>query len=191
MLFRSLQKISALHEESFINLVSVRKPFGLSTGELGGKLSEQNNIRFYANKNAQKEESYISRKRIVQNSDWIDEYKVYISRAYGERGKFPYFVTGKPFIGEPGSACSETYLVIGPFDSRNIAENTLSYMTTKFFRFLVLLLKNTQHATRSVYQLVPFQDFTRSWSDSDLYAKYNLDSDEIEFIESMIKPMQV
>ena len=182
---------SQKYEDSFNNIVSVRKPFGLSTEELGGAFSEQNNIRFYANKNAQKEESYISRKRIIQNAEWIDKYKIYISKAYGERGNFPYFVTGKPFLGEPGSACSETYLLIGPFDSKEIAENVISYITTKFFRFLVLLLKNTQNATRAVYQLVPFQDFKRSWTDSDLYAKYNLDSQEIAFIESMIKPMQV
>ena len=64
-------------------------------------------------------------------------------------------------------------------------------MTTKFFRFLVLLKKNTQHATRTVYSFVPLQDFNESWTDDKLYKKYDLSEGEIEFIESMIKPMEL
>ena len=65
----------------------------------------------------------------------------------------------------------------------------MSYISTKFFRFLVLLVKNTQNAARSVYSLVPTQDFNKKWNDKDLYEKYNLNTKEIEFIESMIKQM--
>ena len=64
-------------------------------------------------------------------------------------------------------------------------------MTTKFFRFLVLLKKNTQHATKTVYSFVPTQDFSKPWTDEELYAKYGLTDDEIAFIDSMIKPMDV
>ena len=64
-------------------------------------------------------------------------------------------------------------------------------MKTKFFRFLVLMKKNTQHATKAVYQLVPQQDFSKPWTDEELYAKYGLDEDEIAVIESMIKPMDL
>ena len=64
-------------------------------------------------------------------------------------------------------------------------------MSTKFFRFMVLLLKNTQHATKAVYQLVPMQDFSKPWTDEELYAKYGLTDEEINFIESMIKPMDI
>ena len=64
-------------------------------------------------------------------------------------------------------------------------------MATKFFRFLVLLKKNTQHATKTVYEYVPQQDFMKSWTDEELYAKYNLTEDEISFIESMIRPMDL
>ncbi|MBQ4470310.1 MAG: Eco57I restriction-modification methylase domain-containing protein [Synergistaceae bacterium] len=185
------RKISAMKEESFAKLVSSRKPFGFDSTELGESFSEVNNVRFYANKNAQKEASYISRNRIKANISWVDKYKVFISYSYGERGELPYFATGKPFVGEPNSCCSETYLVIGPFDDESTCKNVISYITTKFFRFLVMLRKPTQHATKSVYEFVPMQDFTRSWTDSELYAKYNLDSDEIAFIESMIKPMNL
>lgn len=66
----------------------------------------------------------------------------------------------------------------------------VSYMKTKFFRFLVLLMKNTQHATSKVYSFVPVQDFETAWSDEVLYKKYGIDEKEIEFIDSMIRPMK-
>ena len=97
---------------------------------------------------------------------------------------------GKPFIAGKGTCCTETYLVISVFDNKAQAENLISYISTKFFRFLVLLRKNTQTATKTVYQFVPIQDFTKSWTDEELYAKYDLSEDEINFIKSMIKPME-
>ena len=66
----------------------------------------------------------------------------------------------------------------------------MSYIKTKFFRFLVLLKKNTQDATSKVYQFVPIQDFSKPWTDEELYKKYNLTQEEIDFIESMIRPME-
>ncbi|WP_300830016.1 hypothetical protein [uncultured Akkermansia sp.] len=97
---------------------------------------------------------------------------------------------GKPFLGEPGSCCTETYLVIGPFNATEEAENVISYIKTKFFRFMVLLKKNTQDASKQVYSFVPMQDFSKAWTDEELYAKYGLTGEEIEFIESMIRPME-
>ena len=97
---------------------------------------------------------------------------------------------GKPFSGSPNSCCTETYLVIGPFASKQICENVISYIKTKFLRFLVLLKKNTQHATSKVYQFVPLQDFSKPWTDEELYKKYKLTDEEIQFIESMIRPME-
>jgi len=64
-----------------------------------------------------------------------------IAKAYGERGAFPYKVIGKPFIGEINSCCSETYLVVGNYSSKETADNVISYMNTRFFRFFVLLKK--------------------------------------------------
>ena len=69
--------------------------------------------------------------------------------------------------------------------------NVISYIASKFFRFLVLLKKGTQNAAKGVYQLVPIQDFSKPWTDAELYTKYGLDEEEIAFIESMIKPMDV
>ncbi len=184
-----LRKVREFHEKSFAELVRQSKPFGFRTYISGEPQSEICTVRLYSNKNAQKIDAYVSRDDIKQNEKWIDMWKVYISNAYGERGELPYIVTGKPFIGEPNSACTETYLVIGPFINRETCANVITYIATKFFRFLVLLLKNTQHATREVYSLVPMQDFSRPYDDAYLYAKYGLTAEEISFIDSMIRPM--
>ena len=132
---------------------------------------------------------YISSNTVKKSKDIIGKRKIFISRSYGERGQFPYLVIGKPFIGEANSVCTETYVVVGTYDTLVDAKNVISYMTTKFFRFLVMLKKNTQSATRQVYEFVPMQDFSKPWTDEELYKKYDLTKDEIDFIESMIKPM--
>jgi site-specific DNA-methyltransferase (adenine-specific) len=122
--------------------------------------------------------------------EWVNKDKVMIAKAYGERGDFPYLMLAKPFIAEKGTCCTETYLVFGPFSSKRICENVISYIKTKFFRFLVLQKKNTQNAAKGVYEFVPLQDFTHPWTDEELYAKYGLTDEEIQFIESMIRPME-
>ena len=79
--------------------------------------------------------------------------------------------------------------MIGPFDSEKECKNAKTYIYTKFVRFLVGMKKMTQDLKDQTFSLVPIQDFTKSWTDEELYAKYGLSNDEIQFIESMIKPM--
>jgi site-specific DNA-methyltransferase (adenine-specific) len=185
------RKVQSLSEgNNFDSIVSSRKPFGLTTNIHGESKSKNRTIKCYSNRNVTKEPGYINVNNIFLNHESVCKYKVYISYAYGERGNFPYLILGKPFIGEPGSCCTETYLVIGPFDDKQTAENVMSYIRTRFFRFMVLLKKNTQHATRNVYSFVPMQDFSKPWTDEELYAKYGLNEEEIAFIESMIRPME-
>ena len=181
-----LEKIKQFQESSFIQLVSSRKPFGIATNEKIDTEKGINGIKIYA----YPKNGYIESSKVSANKQSVYKPKVLISYAYGERGNFPYLVIGKPFIGEVNSCCSETYLMIGPFDTTNECENVMSYIRTKFFRFLVLLRKNTQHATSKVYLFVPLQDFSHPWTDEMLYKKYNLTEDEIAFIESMIRPME-
>ena len=96
------------------------------------------------------------------------------------------------FVGEPNSICTETYLVVGAELglSEMSATNLVGYLKTKFSRFLLSLAKISQHGTAKTYRFIPVQDFSRSWSDAELYEKYNLTDEEIAFIESMIKPME-
>ena len=183
-----LHKVKNFNEPSFADLISSAKPFGLRTFFKGNNKpykDKNDNVMLYQNGGI----GYISRSDIPKGAEWILKHKVFISYAYGMGTTEPYQVINTPFYGEPNSICTETYLLIGPFKNREICENVISYMKTKFFRFLIVLIKNTQHGTQKVYQLVPMQDFSRPWTDEQLYAKYGLSKDEINFIESMIRPM--
>jgi site-specific DNA-methyltransferase (adenine-specific) len=181
-----LHKVLAEKEESFANIVSSRKPFGLSSNfkDYHKKIFE-NAIKIYANKKI----GWISRDKIPRNIDWVDFYKVFITFAYGAGENFPHQILNKPILGKPNTCCTETYLFIGPFKTEIIAENVLQYINTKFFRFMILLIKSTQNATKKVYSFVPMQDFSKSWTDEKLYKKYKFTKNEIDFIESMIRPM--
>ena len=180
------RKVRTFDEETFDKNVSSLKPFGLRTFVKGHNDKRNGDVFLFANKS----EGYINRKEITQNQSWIDEYKIYISRAYGAGEDFPHQILNKPFLGEPNTCCTETYLVIGPYATKERAENVISYIKTRFFRFLVLLKKNTQDAPSRVYSLVPLQDFSEPWTDEKLYKKYGLIEDEIAFIDSMIRPME-
>ena len=94
----------------------------------------------------------------------------------------------KPVLGEPKTACTETYVVVSPTTNKAMAENIISYINTKFFHFLLGLKKITQHTTSKTYSFVPMQDFSQPLTDKILYTKYKLTDDEIDFIESAIGP---
>lgn len=183
-----IAKIKAFQEKSFETLVSSQKPFGFRTYFHGAReLEAEDKIKCYDNEGA----GYVVPEMITKNKEWIDKWKVFIPASGSGSDSFPHSILGKPFIGAPKTCCSETYMVIGPFEDEATAQNVISYITTKFFRFLVLQRKSTQHAPAKVYQLVPLQDFSKPWTDKELYEKYHLDQNEIDFIESMIRPMNL
>ena len=176
-----------LHKEKTMNhIVSSQKPFGLRTYVHGGKEYYSSSIKLYERGGV----GYIDREAIEKNVELVDSYKIYISAAYNAGDSYPHQILGKPILGEPNSCCTETYLVVGPFASSEEAKNAMTYIQTKLFRFLVMLKKTSQHAAASVYSFVPLQDFSHPWTDEMLYKKYDLDEDEIAFIESMIRPME-
>lgn len=181
---------------SFSSLISAQKPFGLRTYIKGHQSRGKNDIVLYENGGV----SFIERERVTINQDWIPKHKVLVTMAYGAGDEFPHQIINMPIYAEPNSCCTETYVVVGPFDSKETALNVINYMKTKLFRFLVMLRKHTQHASRSVYTFVPMQEFSLEsdidWSkscsevDQQLYKKYELTKQEISFIESMIRPME-
>ena len=128
---------------------------------------------------------------LTKEKDIVSKWKVFIPSAGSGSDSFPHSILGKPFVGEPNSISSWTYNYIGPFASREEAENVVSYISSRLFRFLVLMHKPSQHANKKVYTFVPMQDFSQSWTDEKLYKKYQITAREIEFIKSMIRPMGV
>ena len=179
-----LRKIQSFKEQTIDTILSSQKPFGLRTYFQGEKKQQPGYIKVYANKSI----GYISRNIVSLNHHWIDEHKVIIPRAIGSGDSKEDLV--KPIYSEPGSCCTETYIVLGPFASEKRAKNAISYIKTKFFHFMLTLKKNTMMASKAVYSFVPLQDFSEPWTDEKLYKKYNLSEEEIAFIESMIRPME-
>ena len=195
---------------SFSSFVSPKHYFDrdeqLSSNWKGYKknMDSKHYIKFYVNRNLEEcGFGWIKESDIPKGIESLLLHKVYIPKVGGS-GK-DQIILGKPFYGEPNSVCSYTYLVIG-YDpihhklSKKECQNIIKYIRTCFFRYLVSIKKKTQDNARDVFQFVPLQDFTSNsdidWSrsigeiDAQLYEKYGLERDEIDFIERMIKPME-
>ena len=181
--------------QGFNSLVSSRKPFGLDTNTEISEIQNKDSIVIYGNSKI----GYIDKSKVIKGLDISEKNKIFISYAYGAGEGFPHQIINKPFIPVNNSVCTETYLVISPFESEEEVNNALKYMYTKFFRSLVLVAKNSQHATSKTYRFVPVQNFTNNsdidWSktiaeiDEQLFDKYELSIEEIEYIKSSIKDM--
>ena len=183
-----LRKVQSQNEETMESLVSARKPFGLATNynKFTNQTTAQNTVFLYRFG----DNGYISPKDIERNVEWVSKYKVFEPYASPGSDDYPHLVLSKPIVAGPNTACTETYLVVGPFNDEQTANNVAVYMKTSFFRFLLLLLKSTQHITQKVYAFVPIQDFTVRWTDEQLYEKYRITLEEVEFINSLIKPIK-
>lgn len=189
-----IRKIAAFNEPSFSSLVSARNPYGLTNDnieDIGFKTSNTVSVLYISNK--KRTYCNIPTTSILKNQLEISTYRLYISKADGAAGQIGYpipaRIIGKAEIAEPKTVCSETFLRIGPFINKQEAENVRAYMYTKFFRALIGARKN-KNMTQSTYSFAPIQDFSKPWTDAELYAKYKLTREEIDFIESMIQPME-
>ncbi|WP_017471514.1 Eco57I restriction-modification methylase domain-containing protein [Amphibacillus jilinensis] len=199
-----IEKIGVSEKNNLITYVSARNPFGFSTNftknskfKQDGSMLE-NPVKCYANKGIV---GYIESKEIEKNLSWVNSWKVFTpySNNIGTELNDDNLNT---IIASPNSICTETYLVIGAnleLD-KNEANSLAKYMKSKFFRFLQSLAKNSQHGTRNTYRFIPLQEFKSNssinWSvsndeiDKQLYKKYKLTKEEIEYIESKIKLMK-
>ena len=177
-----LRKVKEKKEETIDKIISTQRPFGLRTYFQGQSQKYDNYVKVYANQQV----GYILRDEVMVNENWIDLHKVIVPRAIGSGDSKTDWI--KPIYSEPGSCCTETYVVFGPLETEEQCKNLMTYINTKFFHFLVTLQKNTMMAPKSVYSFVPIQDFSKSWSDKELYKKYKLSKEEIKFIESMVRP---
>jgi hypothetical protein len=186
----SKKSVALPEDKRFEQLVSSRKPFGLETTFKGKPTKQEGDVLIYQNGGT----GYVARKSIPTGERFIDKWKVYTGRAApgtGNKDTYPHRIISTPFIGEPASISSETYLCIGPLDSKAEAESVLSYLSCRLTRLLILLHKPSQDTTRKVYTFVPTQDWSKKWTDADLYKKYGITAKEIDFIEKVVRPMDL
>lgn len=188
-------------ERSFSKLVGPQHFFDkdgkLTTRWKGYSLDKDKDysIKYYLNKQVESQGyAWIKEIDVPKNEEVVSYHKVFLSKAFNGGDAIPHQIIGRAFYGEPGSLCSQTYLVIGwNQKQKKLTEteckNIISYMNTRFFRYLVFIKKKTQDNPTSVFQYVPIQNWSEPWTDAKLYKKYNLTKDEIAYIESTIKPM--
>ena len=198
-------KVFSIATQSFEEFVSSMKPYGLrgdvfkDTKKYGlpafSKVPVENGYRIIGLNNLKREYRYIPATYPLPKTDMLLDYKVFITRNYGmgDFGDMP----ADPIVALPGDLCTETFVQIGAFDTKQEAENVIKYLKTRFFRAMVSLRKQDQGASKAVYHYVPMQDFTVNsdidWNmsiddiDDYLFKKYNLSVEEISFITSKVK----
>lgn len=190
-----VRKVAAQREPALDGLISGDTPFGLATNFADytrDAKPTRGQIVLFANEGTTRVRGALNRKLISKNSHLIDEWKLFLPVAGSGRERERSgvdVVLGPPVVGPPGTACTQTYLVAGPMDSEEAATSLDSYLRTRLARFLVSLRKPAQHVFSGMYQWVPIQSWDRTWTDAELYKKYGITKDEIDFIESMIRPM--
>ncbi len=187
-----LNKVRELNEDSFSKLISANDPFGFDMREDNSytrikpdyKLKDfKNSVKFYYQGWKSGGLGFIDKKKIRKNINWIDKYKIIIPKAWGVGDYKKDWL--KPITLGLNTCCTETYLVIGPFDKKDVTKNIESYIQTKFFHYMTSIIKITQNTMQKAYSLVPIQDFTKEWDDQKLYKKYKLSKKEIDLIEEI------
>ena len=188
-----LHKIAAKKESRFDEIVSPLMPYGLPTNYRGKMEKDRaDDLALYASDGV----TYIHRDEVNKGTNSVDKYKILISKTgaehAGEPGKDGMFkvLTLSMRIINPGEVCTHSYFVIGAYDDYSHAENTLLYLKTKFVRALILLALTSINLSKLVFPFVPMQDFSKTWTDEELYKKYELTEDEIAFVESTIRVME-
>ena len=204
-----LHKVQSFGEDSVSRIVSPTKPYGLRGDTM--RDTQKYNLPPFSNtpipdgyeilgvdEKNNRIWKYIHKKYPLPKLGYLGFWKVFIPEAYGcgALGEVP----STPVLGTPVQICTETFVEAGPFETQAEAENFNKYLHSKFFRCLVSIKKQTQHAAQRVYEFVPVQVFdsasTIDWSqsvadiDKQLYTKYGLSQDEIDFIESHVKEME-
>lgn len=179
-----LEKVRAKGEPTLDERVSSQKPFGFATNFKGRKAPDgmTDPVRLFANQRT----AWVERADVETNAEWIDRWKVLMTRIQGTSAAVETKFLSKPIVAKPGTACTETYIVAGQFETEAEAKRYARYLRTRFVRFLVSLRKHTQNALRPVYGFVPDVPYDRTWTDARLYERYGLTEDEIALIESEV-----
>lgn len=189
-----IRKVQEHNEKSVSELISPISPFSIPTHVRGEERpSPAHPIPLLSSKGI----SYISDSVVVRKPDSFETFKVAISQTGAEHACEPdkmgmfRVLTSSIRILPPNSACTHSYLVAGPLESEAECRGFISYLQTKFARFLVLQAVSSIHISRQTFSYVPTQDFSKTWTDEDLYEKYSLSYEERNLIDTMIKPLEL
>lgn len=189
-----IRKIRNFGETSVSSLVSPISPYSIPTNIRGEKEpSPEHPIPLLSSGGI----SYIGEAEVIRKPESFNGFKVAISQTGAEHACEPdktgmfRVLTSSIRILPPNSACTHSYLVAGPFGSEPECRGFISYLQTKFVRFLILQAVSSIHISRQTFSYVPRQDFSRLWSDAELFEKYSLTDEEIRLIETMIKPLEL
>lgn len=195
-----LEKVAKMKEEKFSSIVSARNQYGFYADlfnspnkylDVGLSLKAYNNsYKIYGVKGkkggATRVVGYVKKSSVLKNKKDVLLYKLFFSKAYMTTSTVPPEI----IIGEPKSLSTETFLQIGCFKTKEETIKCLKYIKTKFFRALLFYNRHSLNISRESFDLIPIQDFNKEWTDEKLYKKYGLKQEEINYIESMIKPME-
>jgi adenine-specific DNA methylase len=191
------KKVAGHKEQSFMKIVSPRKPYGLN-GDLFSAPSKyglppisdkpiNDGYTIHGLEGLKRTIKFISNDYPFTRISSLNKYKLFMPRNQGSGFFGEKF--SEPILAKPGELCTETYVVIGGFERESECLNIYSYIKTKFFRALIGIRKHDQNASQSIYKSVPLQDFSKSWTDAELYEKYGFSIEEIAFIESNVEAM--
>lgn len=176
-----LRKVNNKSIKRFSSLVSSRNPFGFASNYSDFVLKSNDTVKIIS---MNQKENYVKISEVKKGFENLNCFKIFVAKAVGSGD----MRTDKlnPFIVGPNTICTETYLSISPFSNQKEAENAINYIQTKFFHFMFGLKKITQNTTSKSYEFVPMQDFSKPWTDEELYKKYELTQNEINYIESSV-----
>ena len=181
-----IKKVESKKEKNLTELISSVSPFGLPSSYRGKQRDFSGALKLHSSQGI----SFIENSEISSGQSLVNKYKVLLSRPIsGNMETPPFKVIALLDILKPKEVCTHTYLVAGGYNDKRSAENLKTYLETKFVRFLLSQSISGMDISKEKFRFVPLQDFSKSWTDVELYKKYKLTQDEINFIESMIRPM--
>lgn len=195
---RLLRHLSACNDPKLEERVGSRNTFGINTNEHGQETKDDHHTLTLAcsQKNNQLTFAYISDEKVLKAQELVDKYKVVIGRSVPRNGevgvdpKIGYRAITTVHVFGPGTVFTDTYLLLDSFDSREEAENFASYMTLKLPRFLLHETYTSMSISRENFRFFPCLDYTQRWTDAMLYQRYECTQEEIEMIESMMRPLE-
>lgn len=193
-----IKRIEKSEDAKMDSFVYARNVFGISSDSRGNERvdSVHNLALFSSQKSNSMGITYINKNQVVKEHDLISKYKVIIGKVVprgGEVGvdpKIGYRVTSTIQVLYPGSVFTDSYLLLSAFDTEVEAINFAKYMTLRFPRFLLHETYSSMNISKNNFRFVPYLDYTINWTDKELYKRYTCTDEEINMIESMIRPME-